>query len=79
MTHTNRLKEIFLQVFELPEGTPMTTLKYRSTKSWDSVGHMRLVAAIETEFGIFMETEQILDMSDFQMALGILKAHGITD
>jgi acyl carrier protein len=79
MSTHQRLQKLFIQVLELSSEENVEDIKYRDTKSWDSVGHMRLVAAIETEFGIFMETEQILDMSTFDIALGIVKAHGISD
>jgi len=79
MTPHERLIKVFTQALEIPEGTSIETLEYRGSRGWDSVGHMRLVAALETEFGLLLETEQILDFSSFQHGLGILKAHGITD
>ena len=79
MSLRKRLQSVFIQVLELPDSSDTSTLRYRETKNWDSVGHMRLVAAIETEFGIFMETEQILDLSNFEYAAQVLKSHGITD
>jgi len=79
MTTHQRLTKVFVQSLELPETTGVEKLTYREHKSWDSVGHMRLVAALETEFSVLLETEQILDFSNFKQGLEILKAHGITD
>jgi len=79
MKTRERLKNIFVQVLELSPEIELSKIAYRETRFWDSVGHMRLVAAIETEFGIFMETEQILDLSNFEYAVEVLKSHGVTD
>ncbi len=38
---------------------------------------MRLIAAIESEFDVMLETDDILDMSDFQKALEILAKNGV--
>ena len=38
-------------------------LSYNSVKQWDSVAHMALVAALETEFNVMMDTEEIIALS----------------
>jgi len=53
------------------------SLSYGSSK-WDSVGHMGLVAAIESAFDILLETEDIINMSSFQKTKEILSKYGIT-
>lgn len=73
----HRLSQTFLQSLNLPADTDATKLTYRSTKTWDSVGHMRLVAAIETAFNIMLTTDEILDMSSFEKACEIVKKHGV--
>jgi len=61
----------------LPDGTDPCALAYQKHPSWDSVAHMRLVAAIETAFDIMLETDEILEMSTFDKAKEILAAHAI--
>jgi acyl carrier protein len=77
-TH-DRLKFVFAKAFELPPDTAVETLEYRRHAGWDSVGHMRMIAALESEFGVLLETEQILDLSSFTRGLEILKSHGVHD
>ena len=47
-------------------------LKYQDIESWDSVGHMRLIAAIEEVFDIMMETDDIIDLSSYEHGKEIL-------
>ncbi|MGE3623290.1 MAG: acyl carrier protein [Bdellovibrionales bacterium] len=79
MSAEERLRHVFIRSLELPETLDVSDLEYRRHEGWDSVGHMRLVAAIEQEFGIFLETAQILDFDSFKRGLEILKIHGIVD
>jgi acyl carrier protein len=39
---------------------------------------MALISAIETEFDIMLETDDLIDMSSFLKAMEILKKYGIT-
>ena len=40
---------------------------------WDSIGHLNLVTAIEEEFGIKIEDEQITQMLNFKLVVEIIK------
>jgi acyl carrier protein len=72
----DRLREVFIQALALPEDTDVTSLKYRDVDEWDSVGHMALVAAIEDEFDVQFGTDQVIDMSSFEVALDMLRMMG---
>ena len=43
----------------------------------DSVGHMSLMAALETEFDIMMDTEDIIDFSSYPKGMQILAKYKI--
>lgn len=72
MTIEQRLAAVFRESFELAADAPVEGLAYRGLPAWDSVGHMRLVAAIETEFDIMLETDEVLDLSSFAKAVEIV-------
>ena len=59
------------------EAAQLAGLKYQAVPSWDSVGHMTLIAAIEDEFEIQMDTDDIIDMSSFEKAQEILAKYDI--
>jgi acyl carrier protein len=79
MSTRERLMKVFGEALDIPKNTEVEKLAYRSFPAWDSVGHMRLVAALETEFGIMLTTEQILDLSSFDQGVETLKSYGVTD
>lgn len=79
MTVTERLEAVFRQALGLPEGTDPKPLTYQDCAAWDSVAHMRLVAALETAFDVLLTTEQILDFSSFAQGLALLEQHGVRD
>ena len=53
-------------------------LAYNSIKQWDSVGHMTLIAALETEFNVMLDTDEIIALSSVGVAKTILQKHGVT-
>jgi acyl carrier protein len=71
-----RLRNTFVEALALGDDVDVENLKYRDIDEWDSVGHMALVAAIEDEFDVQFETEQVIDMSSFKVALDMLKVLG---
>jgi acyl carrier protein len=75
----DRLKNLFVEVLELPEDVDVESLKYRDIAQWDSLGHMSLVAAIEDEFDVQLDTEQVIGMSSFKVAVDMLKDLGVND
>jgi acyl carrier protein len=75
----DRLRAVFVDALELPEGVDVENLKYRDIEQWDSLGHMTLVAAIEEEFGVELETEQVIDLSSFKVGLDMLRGMGVDD
>lgn len=68
-----RLRAVFVEALDLGADVEVENLKYRDIGAWDSVGHMSLVAAIEDEFGIRLETDQVIDLNSFQAAVELVK------
>jgi acyl carrier protein len=77
MSTLDDLKACFVETFALEPGADPAGLVYQGIAAWDSVGHMVLVAAIETKFDVMLSTADILDMSDFGKAVEILRKHGV--
>jgi acyl carrier protein len=74
-----RLKKVFHDALGVSGDTDVEKLSYHGVPAWDSVGHMRLIAALETEFNVLLTTEQILDFSSFDQGLETLNGHGVVD
>lgn len=71
---TARLRAVFTEALGLDPNVDVTALRYRDIDAWDSVGHMTLVAAIEDEFDIELDTDQVIDLSSFEVAVAIVSA-----
>lgn len=74
-----RLWGVFREVLELPPEAERAALAYNETEKWNSLGHMSLIAAIETEFDLILETDDILAMSNFAKAVDIVARHSDSD
>ncbi|GAB3499602.1 acyl carrier protein [Amycolatopsis cihanbeyliensis] len=72
MAISDQLRDVFVEALDLGEDVDVQNLKYRDIEAWDSVGHMALVAAIEDEFDVQFETDQVIDMSSFKVAVDMV-------
>jgi acyl carrier protein len=70
-----RIRRVFGEALGLDDGVDIEGLEYRAVKQWDSVGHMQLVAALEEEFDIMLEMDEITGMSSFERAVEIVARH----
>jgi acyl carrier protein len=77
MSQIDRLRGVFRSSLELADDFDVDGLTYRGIESWDSLAHMSLVAAMEDEFGVMIDTEDVIDMSSFDKAREILAKQGI--
>lgn len=75
---SNREKYIncFVESLEV-DASVVETLEYQGIQSWDSVGHMSLIAALEDAFDIMFDTDDIIDFSSFSKGIEILKKYDV--
>ena len=76
-TTVSRLVKCFVESLGIPQAEVTDNLTYNTIKQWDSVGHMALVASLEAEFNVMLDTDEIIAMSSVLMAKQILQKHGI--
>ncbi len=73
---SRRLKQVFAKSLNTPESSITEELSYRGNQiKWDSILHMGLIAAIENEFDIMLETQDIIDMASFKKAKEIIRTY----
>ena len=75
--NADRLRGVFSHALGIPVERVTDDLAYNTIKEWDSVGHMALVAAIEGEFDVMFDTDDILGMSTVAKAREILSRYGV--
>ncbi len=71
------LEQIFADSLAINLGDINDELTYQSIPQWDSVAHMTLIAAVEDEFGIMLDTDDIIDMNSVGKAKAILQKYGV--
>lgn len=71
-----RLKKVFIAALGLPADVEVTSLAYAQHPAWDSVAHMQLVSAIEGEFDIMLDTDDVIGMSSYAEAVRIVRKYG---
>ena len=76
MSNVEKLAKVFADTFGI-RVEETVGLVYQGIEAWDSVGHMTLVAAIEDNFDIMLDTDDIIDMSSFEKAQEILKKYNV--
>ena len=62
----------FKEAMDLDDQIDRSALVYREYEEWTSLGHMTLVAALETEFDTMLDANDILAMSSFDKAVEIM-------
>lgn len=68
-----RLTSVFADVFNLPRERIHPDLRPGDVARWDSIGHVTLVVAIEEEFSIQCEVDEIMDFTSFQAILSAIE------
>ncbi|HWH01417.1 MAG TPA: acyl carrier protein [Pilimelia sp.] len=76
-TELHRLREVFRTALELPPDAAVDDLRYQGNDKWDSLAHMALVAAIEDEFSVMIDTDDVVNLSSFAEARRILGKYGV--
>lgn len=78
MTNKEKYDAIFKETFNLESSQLNSDLEYQSILEWDSVGHMSLIAALEDEFDISMEMDDVIEFGTYETGILTLAKYGIT-
>jgi acyl carrier protein len=78
MSNLEKYNEAFIESFDISkEELLKENLKYNTIEEWDSIGHMGLMSALEDAFDISLETEDIIEFSDYEKGKEILKKYEV--
>ncbi|GAA2619384.1 acyl carrier protein [Paractinoplanes durhamensis] len=77
MSTLQKLREAFRTALDLPADAPVDDLQYQDNEKWDSLAHMSLIATLEDEFEVMIDTDDVINMSSFQEAIKILGKYGV--
>tara|TARA_B110000503_G_scaffold35328_1_gene57737 strand:- start:15725 stop:15964 length:240 start_codon:yes stop_codon:yes gene_type:complete len=77
MSNKAKYDSIFIEVFEISQTDLTDELAYQSIPSWDSVGHMSLMAELEDAFDIMLEMDDIVDFGSYKTGIDTMKKYGV--
>jgi len=76
MNNLEKYTQAFVDALEV-SAADAPFLVYGESASWDSVGHMALVAKLEDHFDIMMEMDDIIDLSSYEKGKEILRKYAV--
>ena len=69
-----KLSEMLGEIVEVPNLRLTEVTKAEDVQDWDSTNHVRFLVAIESEFGIRFETDEIGTLQDVGQLMNLVEA-----
>lgn len=76
-TNEKKLAEIFRIVLDLGADYDVLSARRLAESNWDSLAHVSIVSAIESEFGLNLESGDMERMSSFAATRLLLEEKGL--
>ena len=73
----SKYQDAFVEAFEIEDKNQLLDLKYQSIDEWDSIGHMALMAELESAFDITIKTEDLIVFESYKQGVDILARYDI--
>lgn len=70
-----KLKEVIADTFDIDEDEINDETTSDTIETWDSLNHLRLVTALEGEFGINLTMDEINDMASYPKIVKLVTKH----
>ena len=77
MKNIEKLNNIFVEVFGVEPSALMSNFKKENVEAWDSIHQLSIVTAMEEEFDLLFDPEDIIALDSYEAAKGILSKYGI--
>ena len=77
MSNIEKYDKIFCDVFLVEKDALNEGFNNKSVDGWDSVRQLSLTTAIEDEFDILLDAEDILDLTSYTKGLEILRKYNV--
>ena len=78
MDNNLKLTQCFATALNIQEELVQDELAYQSIPEWDSISHMVLIAQLEDDFSVSIDTEDVIDLSSVAKAKEILTKLGVS-
>lgn len=75
----HRVTQTIAAVLEIDASEINGDTSVDTVESWDSLRHLNLVLALESEFDISLTEEQTIEVLNYPLIVAVLAEHGISD
>lgn len=69
-----KVKNAFVSAFAVDPATFKIEMMPEDINGWDSLGHLRLVTALQEQFGVEYEVNEVMDMDSVQKIVDICES-----
>ena len=77
MTNIEKLNKVFCEVFSADEAALNENFNNCNVEGWDSVRQLSLTTAVEDEFDIMLDADDILEFTSYENAKKVLAKYEI--
>tara|TARA_B100000214_G_C23769870_1_gene536255 strand:- start:431 stop:658 length:228 start_codon:yes stop_codon:yes gene_type:complete len=71
-----QIEEIFSEVFNVEKSNINESLNIRDIKTWDSMNHMTLIEALESNYNVMLTGDQIAEIETVRDVIESLRKQG---
>ena len=75
---TEKIYEVFADVFGILPGEVSDEMSYNSFPGWDSLKHLELVSALEDAYGISLEMDDVIMLESVGKAKEIIQKYRVS-
>ena len=76
MSNKDNYDRVFIKSFDLDENKLNDKLEYNSIESWNSIGHLQMIAEPEDAFEIEFEMDDITNFSSYNKGIERIAKYG---
>jgi acyl carrier protein len=77
LNNSEKLVQSFVNALNIESQQVTESLSYNEIAEWDSTAHMILIAELEDQFDVMLDTDDIIDMSSVAQARKILAKYDV--
>lgn len=78
MTTFEKLQQIIATTLKVAQTKVTDTTRDEDVPTWDSLGQVNLIMAIEQEFGVYVEVEEFGNLNSVPAVLAYLERQGVS-
>jgi acyl carrier protein len=72
-----KLKKVLADVFKIEVTAVNEDTSVDTVERWDSLTHLNLILALESEFGVSFSEEQSVEIMNYPLIKMVLQEHGV--